>query len=193
MTSDWVTTLARLESMTTSRSLVFLSVQEQEALTGPPGHAVDQLSVALCRLALSTGIHPAVWSRPHEYGLRVSSSYLDYHRPKTFKHVTIPWSTAMKESGVLTVLAHATSKTPEYYAQLVSGHAEAAGIPGRTAFLRLRHTHIVNLARLGYDAFTISHRTGTSLSSIGRHYTVGMAEGRRLTEQERGYLAWLIE
>lgn len=172
---------------------MFLSVEEQVRLTGPPGHATDQLSVALCRLGLSTGIHPAVWSRPHEYGLRLSSNYLDYSRPKTLKRVTIPWSTAMRESGVLTVLARATGRTPEYYAQLVSGLADERGVPGRTAFLRLRHTHIVNLARLGYDAFTISHRTGTSLSSIGRHYTVGMAEGKRLTEGERAYLTWLTE
>jgi hypothetical protein len=99
----------------------------------------------------------------------------------------------MKESGVVQVLAHATGRSPEYYAEVVSQVAQEEGIPGRTAFLRLRHTHIVNLARLGYDAFTISHRTGTSLSSIGRHYTVGMAEAKRLTDEERGYLTWLID
>jgi hypothetical protein len=119
--------------------------------------------------------------------------YLDYSRPKTLKRVTIPWSAALREPGVLPVLAKAVGRTPEYYAEVVSQRAREVGIADRTAFLRLRHTHIVNLARLGFEPYYISHRTGTSFSSIGRHYTVGMAEAKRLTEEEKGYLTWLIE
>jgi hypothetical protein len=172
---------------------MFLTLDEQMALVDPPNYDPGRLSVALCRLALSTGIHPVVWSRPNEYALRLSSQYLDYSRPKTLKKITVPWSCAMKDPWVLPVLAKVVGRTPEYYAEIVSQRAHEVGITDRTAFLRLRHSHIVDLARLGYDPFTISHRTGTSLSSIGRHYTVGMAEAKRLTEEEKGYLTWLIE
>lgn len=179
---------------TASRSLLFLSVQEQMRLTGRQHDGpVSDLSVALSRLALSTGIHPCVLAQPQVYRLSFSAQYIDWCRPKTFKRVTLPWSKAMQEPGVFESLTPKVHRTSTYYAEVVSRAAEHAGIKGRTAFLRLRHSHMVNLARLGYDPFLITHRTGTSLGSIGRHYTVGMAEAKRLTGEEKDYLEWLIE
>ena len=163
-------------------------------LTGQPQDGpVDSLSVALSRLALSTGIHPCVLAQPQVYRLSFSAEYIDWCRPKSFKRVTLPWSKAMKQDGVFEALTPKVKRSSTYYAQVISQAAEDAGIQGRTAFLRLRHSHIVDLARLEYNPFTITHRTGTSLGSIGRHYTVGMAEAKRLTGAEKAYLEWLIE
>jgi hypothetical protein len=185
------------------RSLLPLSVADQIALLAELPTAQDDGELgqgrAVAALILSTGMHPCVISQPLKYLYTADGHYYSYRRAKTRKPITGSWSSMLADHGPdgLTLAAwlmeHKSGRTTRWYNHVTALAGEAAGILGRLGPLRLRHTHFVDLARLGYDPYTIAHRTGTSPDTIWSYYSVGMAEMKRLTEHERTWLDWLLE
>ncbi len=148
---------------------------------------------ALVMCILSTGMHPSVLSRPDDFALDITPDYYSYMRPKTLKPVSHPWSRLMASTdGWLTIKDLLGSHRSWYHAECARIGSEA-GIPFKVGPNMLRHEMFSNLARIGYDPFTISHRAGTSLDTIGRYYTVGMADAKRLTPTELAFLQELMD
>lgn len=151
------------------------------------------LGQALVMFFLSTGAHPCVLADPSTYALSITPDFYSYLRPKSFAPVSHPWSKLMTKTLAWTEIRRSLGASIQWYAQETARIGEAAGVPDRVAPNRLRHDMFTNLARLGYDPFTIMHRAGTSLHSIGRFYTVGTADVKRLTKPEVAFLKELME
>jgi hypothetical protein len=98
----------------------------------------------------------------------------------------------MKEGELRKDLKRLKNKSVGYLWLLVKDFGEEQGVKGLCP-LQLRHTHYVNRARLGHNAFDISHGSGTSLNTIHQYYTVGMGQSKGLSEDDREFLAWLME
>lgn len=170
---------------------LYLTVENQRALLD--ASCSISLGNLLSRLILSTGIHPAVLSKPNRFSLQFDDTYYSYKRPKSLHPVSGAWSTAMRENDILLSLRGYLGRSTRYYQSWLEVQGKRANAAQRLGPLQLRHTYFVNKARLGTDAFTIAHASGTSIRTIMRHYTVGMAESKRLTDDERRFLEWLMD
>jgi integrase len=165
-----------------------LTVEEQRKLIDGAERPIKALIVFI----LSTGAHPSVLTdAKHNLDL-TSDRHYSWNRPKTGKAVGGSWSAAMLKGGLhkeLKKLSKRKVNTLWYFLADYGGQVEIKGL----CPLQLRHTHFANMARLGYDPFTISHRSGTSISTIQMHYTIGLGEMKKLTDTDRKYLEWLME
>ncbi len=172
-----------------TRSKVFLTVTQQQVLlnAGDFDGMVGK-GRALSALVLSTGVHPSVLSLPEEHAVELAECYWSWRRAKTAKPVVGAWSPWLLRTEAVPVIKALLGKSPQWLSGLIAAAGAHAGIPGRVAFNRLRHTYFVNLARLGVDPWTISNMAGTDLNPVGRYYTVGMMERRRL---EPAQVEWL--
>jgi hypothetical protein len=172
----------------TKRRKYPLTVNEQKKLIDN----ADKPTKALLVFMLSTGAHPIILTdKTYFLDLQHERNY-SWNRPKTDKPVQGVWSKAMLEGSLFKELRRFARKkkgTPWY---LVSKLGAELGFKGLCP-LQLRHTHFVNRARLGHNAFDIAHGAGTDLATIYTYYTVGMGESRSLTEDEREWLKWLME
>ncbi len=163
-----------------------LSIDEQRRLID---NAVPRLRT-LVVFMLSTGAHPSVLT-DRGYSLDWTKDYYSWNRPKTFKKVRGSWSRAMREQD-LKELRKIRSKTGGYYWELIKDLGDSVGLKGLCP-LQLRHTHFVNRARLGHNPFDIAHGASTSLETVYDYYTLGMGESKRLSDDDRHFLEWLME
>jgi len=147
---------------------------------------------ALIRMILSTGMHPCVFERPDQYGITWNDKYYTWVRPKNNKAIQGNWSKAMQEPGILDILKTKMKRSREWYFMIVRDRGKEVGIKGLCP-LQLRHAYFVNRARLGHNAFDISHGAGTGMDVIYKHYTIGMGESKSLSQEDRGFLEWLME
>ena len=185
------------------RNLLPLSVPDQVALltgleTAPDDGELGQ-GRAISALILSTGMHPCVLADPTKYLFTQDKHYFSYKRAKNKKPIMGSWSHMLSDRGsddeslAEWVMGQKSRKSTRWYNHVIALAGESAGIIGRLGPLRLRHTHFVDLARLGYDPYTIAHRTGTHPDTIFSYYTIGMNESKRLTDHERTLLDWIME
>lgn len=173
-----------------SREKPPISVEQQVKLLEGLNTADPDLRQVVTLFFLSTGSHPAVLADPIRHDFKITPDYYSYCRPKSFTPITFRWSRMITQHTLWKVLRDNLGATIQYYGQLTADLGKEAEVPYRVGPNRLRHEMFCNLARLGYDPFTIKHRTGTSLNTIGRYYTVGLAESKILTPEEK---AWLRE
>jgi hypothetical protein len=172
------------------RTKLYLGIAQQRALisTDPQGKGA-----MFSKLILSTGMHPAVISRPGQYQLQFNQDYYSYKRPKSYAPVAGHWSRAMRNPRLLLQLQRSLSKSCRSYSDQLARHGVRAGLPQRLGALQLRHNYFKNRAVLGMHPFDIAHGAGTSLKTIMRHYTVGMGERQLLTDDDMTWLRWLME
>ena len=172
----------------TSRPKYPLSVENQRKLI----EKADKPLKALIVFILSTGAHPSVLTdKKHNLDLSDDEHY-SWNRPKTRKRVMFSWSKAMLKGSLYKELRRFKKKKPNacwYLLSVLGGDLKIKGV----CPLQLRHTHFANMARLGYDLFTIAGRSGTSIDTIQQFYALGMGEMKRLSEDDRKYLEWLME
>jgi integrase len=141
-------------------------------------------------LFVSTGMHPAPLLHPERFRLHWNDKAATWCRPKSRRRVMVHWSRAMKPH--VRTLRDMKGKATMTVWSWVHKAGLAAGIPDLSA-LRLRHTHFVNRARLGHDAYAIANSTGTSMRTVHRFYTMGHTDGRRLGPEDLKFLRWLME
>jgi len=171
----------------TSREKLPLSVEVQKKLI----KKAEGKEKTLVVLMLSTGMHPRVLSKKN-LSLTWDKDYFSWKRPKTNKKLMGAWSKAMKEGDNLGHLGKLRGKTPQRLWQIIDELGEKCGSTG-VCPLQLRHTHFVNRARLGHNAFDIAHGASTDLKTIYNFYTIGMGESKKLSQEDRQFLEWLME
>lgn len=165
----------------------FLTVEQQRLLVEGKG-----FPTALCRLLLSTGMHPSVLTQYDVCRLTFDSDQYSYQRPKTRRKIIGLWSRAMREPGMLEEIVRNVGCSRVWYYQVVARRI-ATKCMTRGSPLTLRHTYFVNRARLGHNVLDIAHSAGTSMDTIYRYYTVGMGDAKRLSEDDLEFLRWLME
>lgn len=148
---------------------------------------------ALIILMLSTGVHPAVLSNP-KYDFSYDDNYYQWKRTKKTKNNIVRgvWSQRMRDKAILSALESLRGLTVRGYYFLVRSAGNRAKITPLGP-LRLRHTHFVNGARLGHDAFSISATAATDLTTIQQYYTIGIQEMSSLSDSDRSWLKELME
>lgn len=173
----------------TSREKFPLTVEAQRKLL----EAADPRERSLIILMISTGMHPRVLALK-SYNLMWSSDYYSWNRPKkrTQNKVQGAWSRAMREGDTLGHLSKLRGRTPQRLWQIVKAVGDRCRIKG-VCPNQLRHTHFVNRARLGHNAFDIAHGAATDLKTVYSYYTIGMGESKTLTQEDREWLGWLME
>lgn len=172
------------------RTKLYLTVAQQRGLvsTDPQGKGA-----MLSKLMLSTGMHPAVISRPGQYQLQFNIDYFSFKRPKSFAPVAGHWSRAMRNPRLLQQLSKSLGKSCRSYSEQLARHGVRCDLPQRLGALQLRHNYFKNRAILGVHPFDIAHGASTSLKTIMRHYTVGMGERSTVSEEDLLWLRWLME
>ena len=140
-------------------------------------------------LMISTGMHPLVLAEPQIHALAWNPNYAEWKRPKTSVQIHVNWSLAMKE--VLPYLGALKGCTRQWYWDIVKSAGKAGGISGLCP-LQLRHTHFVNLARMGYSESDLRIESGTNQNTISHHYLTGLREIKRLTPEDKVFLEWLM-
>lgn len=171
----------------TSREKLPLSVESQKKMIGK----AEGKEKTLVILMLSTGMHPRVLSQK-SYNLTWDKDYYSWNRPKTLKKLRGSWSKAMKEGDNLGHLNKLRGRTPQRLWQIIDELGGKCGLTG-VCPLQCRHTHFVNRARLGHNAFDIAHGASTDLNTIYDYYTIGMGESKKLSDEDRRFLEWLME
>jgi len=151
----------------------------------------DDRERALMILMLSTGMHPRVLSQK-TYNLIWDENYYSWNRPKTYNKLRGAWSKAMRQGQTLGIVNKLRGRTPQRLWQIIDGLGDRCNVSGLCP-LQLRHTHFVNRARLGHNAFEIAHGAATDLKTVYSYYTIGMGEMKRLTDVEKEWLQWLME
>ncbi len=167
-----------------------LTVEQQRKLIDKAEGKVKAILVFF----ISTGAHPSVLSRK-EYSLDLDDeTYYSWNRPKTNAEVAQTYPKALQDKELRKALSskRTRGKDPTRYWQIIRKLGEEVGIKGLCP-LQLRHTHFANRARLGHDVFSIAHGSGTSLNTIGKYYTIGLGESKKLSEEDRRFLEWLME
>jgi len=167
-----------------SRKKLSLSVEKQRELIGKAAGKRKLLIV----LMLSTGMHPMVLGK--DCNLVWDESQYAFNRPKTKREIMGAWSRAMKEQNLSQL--RALRRTRQSLWQMVRDEGRKVGLPGLCP-VQLRHTYFVNRARLRHDAFSIAESAGTDLHTVYKYYTVGISESKALPDQDREFLAWLME
>jgi hypothetical protein len=170
------------------RTKLPLTVADQRNLVDKAEGAMK----ALLFLFLSTGMHPKVLSEPKRYGLTWDQNFVSWSRTKNLKTCTFGWSKAMKTPGMLDELWALKGKTRQWYFILMKNLGKANGVPSLCP-LQLRHNYFINRGRIGHNVMDISHSSGTGLDVIYNHYTVGMNDGKSLTDEDKKWLQWLME
>jgi len=171
-----------------ARTMLPMSVEVQK-------HLIDKSegeTKALLELILSTGMHPKVLAEPKRYGLTWNDKYVSWRRTKTMKEISLPWSKAMREPGILEALFKLKGKTRVWYWMMIKELGRENGVTTLCP-LQLRHNYFINRARLGHNAFDMAHGSATSLDIVYRHYTVGMNESKSLSDDDKHWLQWLME
>lgn len=172
----------------TSRTKLPLSVADQRMLVDK----ADGHTKTLLLLFLSTGMHPLCLSKTKRYGLSWDQLYISWVRTKNKKKCMFAWSNAMKTPGVLDSLWSLKNKSRQWYFILIKELGKENGIPGLCP-LQLRHNYFINRGRLGHNIYDISHSSGTSMDTVYNHYTIGLNEGKAISDEDRGFLRWLME
>lgn len=170
-----------------------MTVLQQRSMIQDYDPSDPDFGEALVMFFLSTGTHPCVLESPDVYGLTITPDFYSYVRPKNRTPVSFTWSKLMTRTRAWVQIADHLGLSIQWYAQETARIGRLCKIPDRVAPNRLRHDMFTNLARIGLDPFSIMHRAGTSLHSIGRFYTVGMADSKRLTDDERNWLKELMD
>jgi integrase len=171
----------------TSREKFPLKVEVQRRLI----EKAEGREKALLILMLSTGMHPRVLSQV-KYKLVWTEDYHSWNRPKTNNKIMGNWSKAMREGDNLGHLNKLRGKTPQRLWQIIDELGERCKVTGLCP-LQLRHTYFVNRARLGHNAFDIAHGAATDLRTVYSFYTIGMGESKKLSQEDREFLEWLME
>jgi integrase len=171
------------------RQLLPLTVGDQRRIVDK---ATDR-EKPLILLMLSTGIHPAVLSKP-KYEFSYDDNYYQWKRTKKTKNNIVrgAWSSRMRDKAILSSLEGLRGLTVRGYYFLIANAGKRAKITPLGP-LRLRHTHFVNGARLGHDAFSISSTAATDLTTIQQYYTIGISEMASLSDSDRTWLKELME
>lgn len=167
-----------------------LTVQEQRKLIDK----AEGKERAILIFFLSTGAHPSVLSDvKFSLDLKKSDNYYSWARPKTNAEVGGSFSKAMtKQVRTILLSKKVYGRDPTRFWQIIEKLGRDVGIEG-VCPLQLRHTHFANRARLGHDIFSIVHGSGTSLNTIAKYYTFGLNESKKLSEDDRHFLEWLME
>jgi len=164
-----------------------LSVEQQRKMIEKAGTREKALIVFL----LSTGAHPSVLTEK-AYNFDWTEQYFSWNRPKTLEKVRGSWSRAMREDDLYKELRKLRSKTPGYLWELVRDIGNGVEVKG-VCPVQCRHTYFSNRARLGHNAFDIAHGAATSLDTIYDYYTIGMGEAKKLSDDDKRFLEWLME
>lgn len=171
-----------------SREKSPLTVEQQRQLVAK----AEGKTKALLILILSTGMHPKILSK-NAYKLEWGPNYYTFLRTKTFKRLHGSWSPAMKERhGILIEgVYRIKNRTPQRYWQLLKELGRECKISGLCP-LQCRKTYFVNRARQGVNAYDIAQAAQTSMSTIYHHYMKGSTERKRLSEDDKEWLDWLM-
>lgn len=171
----------------TSREKFPLSVEIQRKLIDK----AEGKTKALLVLMLSTGMHPRVLSKS-KFKLTWNQDYYSWNRPKTMNKVRGNWSKAMRDGDLYAELNKLRNRTPQRLWQIIDDLGDSIKVTGLCP-LQLRHTYFVNRARLGHNAFDIAHGAATDLKTVYSFYTIGMGESKKLSQDDREFLEWLME
>ena len=166
-----------------------LTIRQQERLIS---RTVGEKEKAALVLFLSTGIHPKCIAFPDEYKLSIGEYSMSWKRTKkkTEGTCTLSLSSAFRESRH-TIEKKLMGKSKVWLWTLVSRAGKRIEM---TLNARLcRHTALCNFVRLNKDIFYIRSATGTTLDTISGIYTIGIEDKKRMTQEERQWLEWLME